>query len=74
MTADRCRIVDVDGTPVRVRGARPLTDADREALAAVVDAVLRRADADPDRDEIEARQAAAQARIRDRNRRLRDGG
>lgn len=36
---DTCRIVDVDGTTVRVRGGKPMTPADVDALAEIVRAV-----------------------------------
>lgn len=43
----RCRSVDVDGTPVLVRGDRELTEADREALRELVAAVEARLTSEP---------------------------
>ena len=39
MTADQCRVVDFDGTPVRVRGAGELTETDLRSLRELVDTV-----------------------------------
>ena len=41
MTEDVCRIIEIDGEPVRVRGEREMTEKDREMLAEVVAAAKR---------------------------------
>lgn len=64
---EACRVVDVDGVPVRVRGSgKPLIDRDREALAELVAAVRRRMDEEPPEVQLEraVRQQAALERIR----------
>lgn len=42
---DTCRIVNVDGEPVRVRGSRPMTEQEQGYLADIVRAVHARQDA-----------------------------
>ena len=66
--SDRCRVYEVDGQPVSVRGGQPLTEQDQLALAEVVRAARRlMAAEDPDaRAAREERQRAAIARIRSR--------
>lgn len=64
---DTCRIVDVDGTTVRIRGnGKPLTPTDVAALAELV-AVVKAMPPDPARD---ARYAEARGRVRERNARI----
>lgn len=43
--ADRCRVESIDGVPVRIRAAGPLTERDREAVRELID-VCRRVVAD----------------------------
>lgn len=44
MARQVCRVVDADGTPVRIRGSgKPLTEQDIAALRELVAAVRRRA-------------------------------
>ena len=42
MSEDQCRLVEVDGEIVRVRGEREMDDADRAALAEVIRAAKRK--------------------------------
>lgn len=42
----RCHVVDVDGSPVLVRGAGELSAAEQSALAEVIRAARRRAEAE----------------------------
>ena len=70
MEPDTCRVVDVDGQPIRVRGAKPPSDRDRAAIADVVRATQRHAVAEaqrrgPGAEAIQiGRQLYAQHRIR----------
>lgn len=61
-----CRVVEVDGSPVVVRGDRDLTEADRAALAELVRAVQAKMDAEPLDVQIarQQRQDEARARLR----------
>lgn len=40
--ADECRVEMIDGEPIRVRGAKAMTDEDRAAFAEVVRAAKSR--------------------------------
>lgn len=61
-----CRVVEVDGSPVVVRGDRDLTEADRAALAELVRAVQAKMDAEPVDVQFarQQRQEEARARLR----------
>lgn len=61
-----CRVVEVDGSPVVVRGDRDLTEADRAALAELVRAVQAKMDAEPVDVQLarQQRQDEARARLR----------
>lgn len=66
MSQDECRMYDVDGQPVVVRGGARLTERDQAALAELVRAVRARG-IDPD---MAARQDESRERNRARLRRL----
>ena len=63
MTEDACRVYEVDGEPVNVRGSGPLSVDGEAALAEVVRAAKAMLDADPN---LAARQSAALERFRGR--------
>lgn len=67
-----CRVVEVDGSPVVVRGDRDLTEADRAALAELVRAVQAKMDAEPVDVQLarQQRQDEARARLRGLRERL----
>lgn len=68
----QCRVVDVDGSPVVVRGDRPLTERDREALGELVRAVQAKMNAEPVEVQLarQQRQDEARARLRGLRERL----
>lgn len=60
----QCRVVEIDGSPVVVRGDRDLTDRDREALAVLVRAVQAKMDAEPVEVQLARQQRQQEARER----------
>lgn len=59
-----CRVVEVDGSPVVVRGDRDLSEADREALTALVRAAKAKMDAEPLDVQLARQQRQEEARAR----------
>lgn len=59
-----CRVVEVDGSPVVVRGDRDLTEADRAALGELVRAVQAKMDAEPVAVQLARQQRQEEARAR----------
>jgi post-segregation antitoxin (ccd killing protein) len=59
-----CRVVDVDGSPVVVRGDRDLTETDRAALTELVRAVQAQIDAEPVEVQVARQQRQAEGRAR----------
>lgn len=66
---ERCRVYDIDGQPVVVRGSGPLDSAGQAALTELVRAAKakhRAEHSDEELEELGRRQRAAIARIRER--------
>jgi len=66
MSRTQCRVVDVDGEPVVVRGDKPLTTEGQEALAVLVRAVRAQMEAEPLEVQLarQQRQEEGRARLR----------
>lgn len=60
----QCRVVEVDGSPVVVRGDQDLTERDREALGELVRAAKAKMDAEPVEVQLARQQRQQEARER----------